>query len=134
MMYTANSTDMNILIVEDSPELAQMTLATLRRVGMKSYHAATGEEAVEAITQHNFDLVLLDLGLPDMSGWDVLRFIRRQYGEYGTPVIVTTAYSDNINRAVGRLQFVNRYLVKPFLPQNLIEAIQDVLELYKAGV
>lgn len=134
MTVQSDTSLINILVVEDSPELAQMTLMTLKRMGIQTQHAANGEAALEAFQQNDFDLVLLDLGLPDISGWDVLKSIRKRFGEYSVPVIVTTAYSDSINRAVGRLQYVNRYLIKPFLPQHLVEAIGDVLELYKVGV
>lgn len=118
---------LRILMVEDTIEYAQLNLMVLRRQGFDVYHAKDGEEAIRYIDQAKPDVILLDLNLPYMSGWDVLNYYNQRYGEGTTCVIVTSAYSDSANRIVGKLQDVFRYLIKPFTPQDLIRTVEMAL-------
>lgn len=119
------------LVVEDMPELAEVMKFTLQRLGIEPVIADSGEMALEYLSQGIPDLILLDLGLPGMSGWDVLKQIHAAYGRHAIPVIVTTAYSDKVNRMIGRLQYVNDYIIKPFQPKELMDSVVEVLELNK---
>ena len=123
-----------VLMVEDNEELGETFRFGLKQIGINADLAPTGEEAIEYIHQVQPDLVLLDLNLPGMSGWDVLDNIRQRYGEPSVPIIVASAFSDDTNRIVGRLHYVRRYLVKPFTFDQLFKAVEDVLELYKVSV
>lgn len=116
-----------ILIVEDSPEYAMLTQTMLKRFGYVTHHAADGEDAVVYLESHKPALVLLDLNLPGMSGWDVLEHLVEIHGKDVIPVVVTTAYSDSANRVVGKLQEVYKYLVKPFSPAELRETVEGAL-------
>ncbi len=116
-----------ILIVEDSPEYAMLTQLMLKRAGYVTHHAADGEAAVAYLETHQPVLVLLDLNLPGMSGWDVLEQLVHLHGKDTVPVVVTTAYSDSANRVVGKLQEVYKYLVKPFSPDELRKTVEEVL-------
>lgn len=124
---TESYSDYQILVVEDTMEFAQLTMLTLERQGFKTAHAPDGETAVEMIAADKPSLILLDLNLPGMSGWQVLEYVTEKYGDGNIPVIVTTAYSDSANRVVGKLRDVHRYLVKPFRPEALREAIDEAL-------
>lgn len=120
-------THYQILVVEDTIAFAQLTIMTLERRGFSACHAKDGETAITMLEEQQPDLILLDLNLPGMSGWQLLEHITKQYGEAAIPVIVTTAYSDEANRVAGEGQGISRYLVKPFRPDELMSAIQDVL-------
>lgn len=115
-----------ILLVEDTPEMADLTLLTLKRAGFGAYHVSDGDEAIEFLSQYRPDLVLLDLNLPGKSGWQVLEFMVERHGNT-IPVIVTTAMGDSANRVIGKLQDVVRYLVKPFPPSELTRAVEEAL-------
>jgi len=116
-----------ILIVEDTPDFARLTQLTLKRFGYESYHVIDGEEAVAFMDEGRPDVVLMDLNLPGMSGWQVLEYLNYRFGEGNVPVIVTSAYSDTANRTMGKLQGIYKYLIKPFSPQDLVETIEEAL-------
>jgi DNA-binding response OmpR family regulator len=116
-----------ILMVEDTMEYAKLNMIILQRAGFEVVHAANGEEAVQFLETTLPDIMLLDLNLPYMSGWDVLKFLYGKYGEGSVRVIVTTAYSDSANKLVGKLQQVDKYLTKPFTPQDLVSTIDGLL-------
>lgn len=118
----------NILVVEDDPNYAMLTMAMLKRAGFEARHAQDGEVALSLAQESKPDLILLDLNLPGMSGWQLLDGIKEAYGEDSFRVIVTSAYNDSANRLVGKLQTVSHYLTKPFTPQQLIHVIGDVME------
>lgn len=117
----------NVLVIEDTPEVAQITMMTLKRLGFtSSFHASHGEEAVAYFEHTRPDVVLLDLNLPGMSGWEVTEAMHDKFGR-GIPIIVTTAYGDNTNRVVGKLHDVYKYLIKPFSPNDLGDALGGAL-------
>src|SRR5687768_7564464 len=100
--------DYEILVVEDTPLMAQLTLMTLQRGGFRAVHVEDGETAVEFLKDKVPNLMLLDLNLPGMSGWDVMEYLVNTHGAGSVPVIVTTAYGDSANRVVGKLQSVHK--------------------------
>jgi DNA-binding response OmpR family regulator len=120
------------LVVEDTPELADMVEATLRRIDIDVIVASRGEHAVQQMAESMPDLVLLDIHLPDMTGWKVLEHIkeRSRTGEERTPVvIVITAYGDPANRLVGKLQGVHNYLIKPLRPDEIQQVVKSALNV-----
>lgn len=119
----------NILVVEDTPAMAQLTLLTLERGGFHAVHVEDGESAIKFLEGDVPHLILLDLNLPGVSGWDVMEFLGKKHNGVKIPVIVTTAYGDSANRVIGKLQNVYKYLVKPFKPDELIAIIEDALGL-----
>ncbi len=116
-----------ILIVEDTLEYAKLNIMLLERQGFEVHHACDGEHAISMLDSFKPDLMLLDLNLPMVSGWDVLKHLYSRYGEGSTHIIITSAYSDSANKLVGKLQEVDRYLVKPFTPQDLMRAVDTAL-------
>lgn len=108
---------MRLLIVEDDALLADGLARSLRRTGHAVDWAASAEQAWRALESDSFDLVILDLGLPDGDGFDLLRRLRRR-AEY-VPVIVATAREAVTDRVQGLDLGADDYLVKPFAIEEL---------------
>lgn len=119
-----------VLIIEDTLELAEIMQATLERINMRVFHATHGTRALELFEAEPPDLVLLDIALPDTTGWKVLDTIREQQrGGTGPKVIVITAYGDPANRLMGKLQGIHSYLIKPLKPDEVERTVREVLGL-----
>jgi CheY-like chemotaxis protein len=119
-----------ILIVEDTTELAEVIQATLERINMVTYHETHGGRALNLLNTKNPDLVLLDISLPDMTGWKILDTIKEKHQETKTQmpiVIVISAFGDPANRLVGKLQGVHSYLIKPFTADEVEKAVTEAL-------
>jgi CheY-like chemotaxis protein len=118
------------LIIEDTPELAEVLEATLRGMKMNVIAASRGNTGVNRYIERNPDLVLLDIHLPDMTGWKALETIKEHSRESGAKlpiIIVITAYGDPANRLVGKLQGVHSYLVKPLSPNEIEDVVTTAL-------
>ena len=118
-----------VLIVEDTIELAQLIQITLNRNQLRSIIETHGQRALDRFHEMKPDVVLLDLGLPDMTGWKVLEGIREGVNGKGEMpvVIVISAYGDAANRLVGKLQNVHGYLVKPFTSEDVMRTVRQAL-------
>jgi two-component system, OmpR family, response regulator AdeR len=114
-----------VLVVEDEPALAEVVIAYLRRDGIRALSAASAEKAATLIDTLAPDLVILDVGLPSMSGFDLLRNLRAD--ERDIPVIMLTARVDDIDRVHGLRLGADDYVTKPFHPPELIERVHAVL-------
>jgi CheY-like chemotaxis protein len=121
-------TSPSILIIEDSTELAEIIEATLHRINIVTAHETHGNKALNRYAEMKPDLVLLDIGLPDMTGWQLLDFMREKKDKSEMPaVIIITAYGDPANRLVGKLQNVRDYLIKPFTSDEVEKVVMKVL-------
>lgn len=118
-----------ILIVEDTEELAEVLAVTLQRMHFLTFHESHGMKALDTYKEVRPDLVLLDIGLPDMTGWKVLDAIKESKAILKRPgIIVMTAYGDPANRLMGKLQGVDEYLIKPFTPDEIERVVRQVLQ------
>lgn len=121
-----------VLIVEDTVELAEVIQATLERMDIEATTEAHGAKALELYEKMQPDVLLLDIGLPDMPGWKVLDAIKAKV--QASPdtvlpsVIVITAYGDPANRLMGKLQEVMRYLIKPFTPDEVEQVVKEAFD------
>jgi two-component system alkaline phosphatase synthesis response regulator PhoP len=123
-----------VLIVEDAVELAEIIQVILERLNLRVFHETHGHRALEVYDAEHPDLVLLDIALPDMTGWQVLQTIQAKPYEGKSPVIVViTAYGDPANRLMGKLQDIQGYLIKPLQPDEIEEVVVKVLNLIKPG-
>ncbi len=127
----ADFSELNVIIVEDVTDIAQMLQICLKQIGINAHHAKNGKEAVEYLDNIQPDLILLDLNLPGINGWKVLEHAKKLYGEHSIRVIVTTANTDDVNRLVGKMNYVARYVQKPFSPDQVITIVKEVMELDK---
>lgn len=112
------------LVVEDEPNLSQVLEAYLRRDGFRTERAAAGESALRLFHEAKPDLVLLDVMLPKVDGFEVLRRVREAGN---TPVIMVTARVEDVDRLVGLRMGADDYVIKPFNPPEVIERVKAVL-------
>ena len=115
---------MDIVFVEDDAPLARAIAQGLREDGHGVRHAATGAAARRAWVETPPDILLLDLGLPDCDGLEVLRDFRTAHGE--TPVLITTARGDVESRVVGLESGADDYLVKPYAFPELLARVRAI--------
>jgi two-component system, OmpR family, response regulator VicR len=117
-----------ILCVEDEPEMIDLMRIILERKGYRVIGAIGGQAGLEALAQEAPDLILLDLMMPDVDGWEVFRQVRANPRLQKTPVIVVTAKAQSIDKVLGlHIAKVNDYITKPFGPQELLAAVERVL-------
>ncbi len=118
-----------ILCVEDEPEMIDLMRLILGRQGFEVKGAAGGVEGLRMIRQEKPDLVLLDLMMPDMDGWEVYQQMKADEKTKDIPVIVVTAKAQSIDRVLGlHIAKVDDYIAKPFSPQDLMNSVEKVLK------
>ncbi len=118
----------HIVCVEDEPEMIDLVKLILSRKGYVVTGAAGGKNGLEVIRRLKPDLVLLDLMMPDMDGWDVYQRLKADPQTSEIPVVVITAKAQNIDKVLGlHIAKVNDYIAKPFSPQELLDSIEKVL-------
>ena len=113
-----------ILVVDDEPRIARLVGDYLRQAGFQVLHAADGRAALDVFEGEQPDLVVLDLGLPEIDGLDVVRRLR---SDSNVPIVILTARSDETDRVVGLELGADDYVVKPFGPKELVARIRAVL-------
>ena len=115
----------HILIIDDEPSLRQTMARILQRAGYEVTSASNGREGLALVSEHPFDLIYLDIRMPDISGLEVLQTIHAQFPEL--PVILFTAQPD-LNSAVEALRRgATDYLLKPLKPQTVIDRTEAIL-------
>ena len=123
----------SILLIDDDVRLASMIAAYLRDQQLDVTHAADGASVLREIERHRFDLVLLDLMLPDTDGLDLFRALNAGPGAQGVPIIMLTARGDPMDKVVGLEIGAEDYVAKPFEPRELLARIRVVLRRGKAA-
>jgi len=114
-----------VLVVEDDEPIAEPLVRALRRDGNDVHWAATGAEALEAARESPFDLVVLDLGLPDIDGIEVCRRLRST--DHEVPILVLTARSEELDAIVGLDAGADDYVTKPFRVGELLARVRAQL-------
>ncbi len=118
-----------ILCVEDEPEMIDLMRLILGRRGFEVKGATGGIEGLNMIRQEPPDLILLDLMMPDMDGWEVYQQIKADEKTKHIPVIVVTAKAQSIDKVLGlHIAKVDDYITKPFSPQDLMNSVDRVLK------
>jgi two-component system response regulator VicR len=117
-----------VVYVEDEQEMIDLVRLILNRRGFEIIGANGGREGLETIRQSLPDLVLLDLMMPDMDGWDVYQQMKADEATQKIPVIVVTAKAQSIDKVLGlHIAKVDDYISKPFSPQELVDSVEKVL-------
>jgi CheY-like chemotaxis protein len=116
------------LIAEDTEDIADLMQMTLKRLNIDCQHVVNGQLALDVLAYRFPDILLLDIGMPVLNGWEVLEKIKERYPKANFPVIILTAFDDPANKLIGKLQSrVFRYMTKPFDPDTLTQAVQEAL-------
>ncbi len=117
-----------VVYIEDDQEMIELVVLILSRRGFQVKGANSGRKGLDLIFQEPPDLILLDLMMPGMDGWEVYQQIKANEKTRGIPVIVITAKAQAIDRVLGlHIAKVDDYISKPFRPQELVDSIDRVL-------
>ena len=123
-------THAKILYIEDDQEMIDLVSLILSRRGYEVKGAQGGRNGLEAIRNESFDLVLLDLMMPDLDGWDLYHILKSDEKTRDIPVIVITAKSQPIDKVLGLyIAKVEDYISKPFHPNELVASVEKVLSI-----
>ena len=119
-----------VVCIEDEPEMIDLVKLILGRKGFDLVGAVGGREGLETVRRLKPDLVLLDLMMPDMDGWEVYQQMKADDELKDVPVIVVTAKAQSIDKVLGlHIAKVDDYVTKPFGPQELLQSVNKVLGL-----
>ncbi|HEU4405803.1 MAG TPA: response regulator [Polyangiaceae bacterium] len=117
-----------ILVVDDSKVMRDMIVACLRvQPGFEFAHAASGLEAIEKLSLGPYDLVVLDLNMPDIGGIEVVEFVRSQDALRALPVLIVTTRGDETSRSRALGAGASRFMTKPFAPDGLLREVLSLL-------
>ncbi|MDX9992114.1 MAG: response regulator [Anaerolineales bacterium] len=118
-----------ILCIEDEPDMIDLIHLILARQGYLFDSAPGGEEGLKKVRETHPDLVLLDLMMPDMDGWEVYQQIKADEKTREIPVIIVTAKAQKIDKVLGlQIAKVDDYISKPFSPAELVESVRRILQ------
>jgi len=117
-----------VIYIEDEQEMIDLVRLILGRKGYQVIGALGGKEGLQLVQQQIPDLVLLDLMMPDMDGWEVYQQMKASEQTREIPVIVITAKAQSIDKVLGlHIAKVDDYISKPFSPQELLESVEKIL-------
>ena len=116
-----------ILIIEDEKDLIELLKIELESESYCVSYAYSGEEGLEKYHQEQPDLIILDLMLPKINGYEVARVIRRDHNDEKTCILMLTAKTEDADRIVGRLRGAQEYMPKPFDVYTLLKKIRNLL-------
>ncbi|OGO13038.1 MAG: two-component system response regulator [Chloroflexi bacterium RBG_13_68_17] len=117
-----------VVCIEDEPEMIDLVRLILGRKGFNVIGANGGIEGLETVRRLRPDLILLDLMMPDMDGWEVYQQIKADPALREIPVVVVTAKAQSIDKVLGlHIAKVDDYITKPFGPQELLESVEKIL-------
>ena len=126
---TGHLDPIKIVCIEDDEEMIELVKLILSRQGYDVMGAMGGEEGLSIVSQVHPDLVLLDLMMPEMDGWEVFQRMKADERMSHIPVIVVTAKAQSIDKVLGlHIAKVDDYITKPFGPSELLSSVLRVLE------
>ena len=118
-----------VLCIEDEPEMIDLIRLILKRKGFEVMGAVGGQEGLDTVRREKPDLVLLDLMMPDVDGWEVYRQMKADDELKSIPVVVVTAKAQSIDKVLGlHIAKVDDYVTKPFGPTDLLDSVDRVLK------
>jgi two-component system, chemotaxis family, chemotaxis protein CheY len=119
----------SVLVVDDSKVMREMIIACIRSVpGLSVSQASSGLEAIERLSLDGFDLLVLDLNMPDIGGLEVVEFVRGQDKLKRLPILIVTSRGDDASRTSVMAAGASRFLVKPFTPEAMLGEVNGLLE------
>ena len=127
MAATGEVTGRKVLVIDDEPGIIDIVEANLEGDGFEVISASNGKEGLEKIKNEQPELVVLDVMMPEMDGWEVLRSLEKDDSTAGLPVIMLTAKAADEDYIFGLEEGAVEYITKPFLPQELVNRIKITL-------
>jgi CheY-like chemotaxis protein len=127
-MIAAMSMNGRILVADDDPDLRLLFRLVLQRNGYEVIEAGTGEQALERAIDSAPELILLDVMMPGLGGFETCRRLKNDRRTDNVPVVFVTARSDFASRTEGMQSGAEAYISKPISPQNLIQCVLNVLK------
>ena len=122
----------HLIYIEDEQDMIDLVELILKRKGYEVTGVLGGREGLEAVRRELPDLVLLDLMMPDMDGWDVYQQMKAEENTREIPVIVVTAKAQSIDKVLGlHIAKVDDYISKPFSPQELVDSVEKVMAKHR---
>lgn len=119
---------LDVLVVDDSKVIREMMIACLRaEEGLSFTQAASGLEAIEQLSLKAYRLVVLDLNMPDIGGFEVLEFVRAQDRLRDLPILVVTTRGDETSRARALERGASAFMTKPFTPEGIVTEVKRLL-------
>jgi DNA-binding response OmpR family regulator len=119
-----------VLVVEDEQAIADLVRAYLKRDGFGVVWAPSGEQALEELSRHPVRIVVLDIGLPGIDGFEVCRRLRARTD---VPILILSARDDEVDRVAGLEAGADDYVVKPFSPRELVARVKAILRRASGG-
>ena len=116
-----------VLVVDDEPDFSELAAFNLRRAGYEVQQAANGLDALQITRETLPDLVLLDVMLPEVDGFAVCEYIRKNPRTARIPVLLVTACCTDLSRSIGLEAGATGYLTKPVSPRELVQQVEHVL-------
>jgi two-component system chemotaxis response regulator CheY len=115
-----------VLAVDDSKTMRDMVTFTLKEAGYSALEAEDGKAALNVVAGHAVDVVITDLNMPNMNGFELIRALRSDPKHKFTPILMLTTEGDNTKKQEGKNAGATGWLVKPFNPEKLVEVIKKV--------
>jgi DNA-binding response OmpR family regulator len=122
-----------VLVVDDHPAIAELVAINVQLDGMEPVTCLGGRQALDALAAETFDAVILDIMMPDVSGYAVLAHIRSNPATATLPVILLTAKAMPEDVELGLIMGANHYLVKPFKGRDLMSRVRRSIEELRLG-
>ena len=117
-----------VLIVDDQPDNLVVLKLAMQRQGAEVYAAANGIEALEMLAEVVPTVILLDLSMPQMNGWEFFEHVRSHESMMHVPIIAVTAHTSQHARSTAEQMGFDGYITKPINPLTLVETIRDIME------
>lgn len=116
-----------VLVVDDSPTVREMLVAQLTEGGMTVIEAQDGKDAIEKLQATTPDLVVTDVVMPNMNGYELCRWIKKNPSTQNVPVVMCTTKSEDFDKHWGMKQGADAYITKPYEPAELLRTIKMLL-------
>jgi len=122
-----------ILVVDDQQDILDLTATVLRGAGYVVEAVSSGGDALRQLSQQPFDLVLLDINMPEMDGWETLRIIRADDALAGLPVVMFSVKGELHDKVHGMQEGAQDYITKPFVIDELLERVEQILTVARVA-
>ena len=121
----------SILIIDDDDEILKLIKIILSNEGYQLFTANSGEAGIQSAIKNSPDLIFLDIMMPELDGWEVLKILRTETKTRKIPIAMLTCKTDVKNKLIGLQEGAIDYITKPFSPEELISRTKDIFELLK---